>query len=119
MQPRLRITDFPPIGPAVRLSLGLTGALGLLAAVSGPQTRRIWTALGLIGVFELLAGPAVSRACAVCFGDGSDDWTAGFVAGTIMMLALPPSILLGGGFMIWRATRRQQARLAADDAASS
>ncbi len=75
--------------------------------------------LGLTGTLVLLAVPEVSRACAVCFGDGSDDWTGGFVAGTIMMLALPPSILLGGGFMIWRATRRQQARLAADDAASS
>ncbi|HZR79651.1 MAG TPA: hypothetical protein VFD92_01030 [Candidatus Binatia bacterium] len=73
---------------------------------------RIGRALGaaLPVALALLARPDVAAACAVCFGDADSDWPAAFLAGTIVMLALPPAILVTAGFAIYRATKRQEAR---------
>ncbi len=74
--------------------------------------------MALASAAVLLVLPRLASACAVCFGDGSDDWTAAYVAGTIMMLALPPSIIACAGIVIWRATKRQEQRLGAADSES-
>ena len=70
-----------------------------------------------VGLLAWLA-PADAHACAVCFGGGEDDWTGGFVLGTILMLALPPAIVVGAGFSIYRAIKKQEALEAEADAAS-
>lgn len=74
----------------------------------------------LLAVVALLAwlAPTQAQACAVCFGGGEDDWTGGFVLGTILMLALPPAIVAGAGFSIYRAIKKQEAAEAAAEAAS-
>lgn len=64
----------------------------------------------------LLVRPDVARACTVCFGGGNDDWNAGFLFGTILMLALPPAVVIGAGIAIYRAMKRQEARLQERDA---
>ena len=64
----------------------------------------------------LLARPELARACAVCFGGEESDWPSAFLAGTAVMLVLPPAILLGAGIAIYRATKRQEARIAERDA---
>lgn len=63
-----------------------------------------------------LARPEAALACAVCFGEKDSDWPAAFLAGTILMLALPPAIVVCAGVAIYRATKRQEARIAARDA---
>ena len=63
-----------------------------------------------------LARPEAALACAVCFGEKDSDWPAAFLAGTILMLALPPAIVICAGVAIYRATKRQEARIAARDA---
>lgn len=73
----------------------------------------VWLLLALLAALAL---PGAADACAVCFGDGSDDWTAGFVLGTILMLALPPAIVLGAGFAIWRSIKRHEAHEAEAEA---
>lgn len=64
-----------------------------------------------------LAGrPEVASACAVCFGGADSDWAGAFLAGTVIMLALPPAIIGIAGFSIYRAIKRQEARQAAQAA---
>lgn len=63
-----------------------------------------------------LARPEAALACAVCFGEKDSDWPSAFLAGTIVMLVLPPAIVVCAGVAIYRATKRQEARLAARDA---
>lgn len=55
-------------------------------------------------------------ACTVCFGGEPNDWTGGFFLGTVLMLSLPPLIVVGAGFTIYRAIKRQEARLRERDA---
>ncbi len=55
-------------------------------------------------------------ACTVCFGGEPNDWTGGFFLGTVVMLSLPPLIVVGAGFTIYRAIKRQEARLRERDA---
>jgi hypothetical protein len=64
------------------------------------------------------AWPRFAEACAVCFGGGDSNWTAGFFAGTVLMLLLPPALVVTAGIVIYRATKRQEARRAAQGAAS-
>lgn len=77
------------------------------------MSRAVRIGLASAAPLALALLPSLACACAVCFGDRDSDWTAGFVAGTILMLALPPAILVGAGLAIWRATKRQEARLTA------
>lgn len=78
-----------------------------------------WTgALLLLVAFAVCLSPEAAEACAVCFGGSEDDWTAGFVAGTVMMLALPPAIVLGAGVTIYRSIKRHEAEEAAAEMAS-
>lgn len=70
----------------------------------------------LASVLAVLARPDVVRACTVCFGNGNDDWNAGFLLGTVLMLALPPAVVVGAGIAIYRAMKRQEARLQERDA---
>ena len=60
--------------------------------------------------------PGAAHACSVCFGGESGDWNVGFLFGTILMLALPPALLIGVGLAIYRAMKRQEARLQERDA---
>ena len=64
--------------------------------------------LGVLGLVALLSAPEAS-ACAVCFGGEENDWTNGFVMGTVVMLALPPLIIVGAATTIYRAIKRQEA----------
>lgn len=75
----------------------------------------------LVGVVAFVAAlvPSIADACAVCFGNGEDDWTAGFVAGTILMLGLPPAIVVGAGVTIYRSIKKQEAAEAEAEAAAS
>lgn len=66
----------------------------------------------LAAFLAALACPGVAAACAVCFGGEDTNWNTAFLAGTAVMLVLPPLILFGGGFTIYRAIKRQEARLA-------
>ncbi|MFM7143486.1 MAG: hypothetical protein ACKO2K_16400 [Alphaproteobacteria bacterium] len=73
---------------------------------------------GALGSVAFLAvRPSTALACAVCFGGQETDWTKAFLAGTAVMLVLPPAILIAGGIAIYRATKRQEARIAERDAA--
>lgn len=62
--------------------------------------------------------PTAARACFVCYGGEDSDWTPAFYSGTIVMMALPPAIILGAGFAIWRSIKRNQALLAEHEAES-
>lgn len=78
------------------------------------MTARLAT---LSAVFlGIAARPGAASACAVCFGGQDTDWSNAFLAGTAVMLVLPPAILLGGGIVIYRAIKRQEARVAERDA---
>lgn len=70
----------------------------------------------LAGLALLAADPRVAGACAVCFGGKGDDWNSGFLLGTWLMLLLPPGIVLFAGVAIYRAMKRQEARLRERDA---
>jgi hypothetical protein len=70
----------------------------------------------VLGVAVALLLPAGAEACAVCFGGEDSDWTTGFLLGTIVMLALPPAIIGGAGFAIYRAIKRHDAEVAASEA---
>jgi len=72
--------------------------------------------LALVGAFQLLA-PSLVRACFVCFGGEDNDWTDAFVSGTAVMLGLPPAIILGASFVIYRSVKRTEALRAAEDQA--
>ena len=79
--------------------------------------RKILTVAGAGWLAALL--PSLGHACAVCAGGDQNEWTGAFVAGTVMMLSLPPLILVGAGIAIYRATKTQEARIAARDAAAA
>lgn len=72
-------------------------------------------AASVVALPVLLASRA--HACAVCFGGQANDWTGGFFLGTAMMLALPPLIVVGAGYAIYRSIKRQEARVRERDAA--
>ena len=75
-------------------------------------------ALGtLAGLLPLLM-PSVARACFVCFGGEDSDWTGAFVSGTVVMLGLPPAIILGATFVIYRSVKRTEALRAEQDQSS-
>jgi len=82
-------------------------------ALRGPGGAAVLAA-ALVG-----AWPRPAVACAVCFGGGDSNWSAGFYAGTLLMLLLPPALLVGAGIVIYRATKRQEARRAARDASNA
>lgn len=68
------------------------------------------------GLLLLLVLPESARACAVCFGGEGGDWNIGFLLGTILMLSLPPAVVIGAGVTIYRAMKRQEARIRERDA---
>lgn len=70
----------------------------------------------VVAALAVLARPDVARACTVCFGGQDGDWNLGFLLGTAMMLALPPAVVIGAGFAIYRSMKRQEARLQERDA---
>jgi hypothetical protein len=82
------------------------GAVGRAARLAG---RGVTLAIGVAP----LAWPAIASACAVCFGGKDSDWPGAFVAGTMIMLALPPAIIVFAGVAIYRGIKRQEARQAA------
>lgn len=83
--------------------------------MSTRRTSLLFAAAAILAV----AAPSPAVACAVCFGGQESQWTSAFLAGTMVMLVLPPAILLGGGFVIYRAIKRQEARVAERDALAS
>ena len=83
-----------------------------------PLARRVLATLGGAAAV-LAASPVTALACAVCFGGEDSDWPKAFLAGTAVMLVLPPAILIAGGIAIYRATKRQEARIAERDAAAA
>ena len=85
--------------------------------VAAVSTRR--TLFLSASVLLAAAAPSPAVACAVCFGGQESQWTSAFLAGTMVMLVLPPAILLGGGITIYRAIKRQEARVAERDALAS
>jgi hypothetical protein len=89
---------------------GARRSLGRARHVIGPAVAVVAGASPL-----LLASSA--HACAVCFGGQANDWTGGFFLGTAMMLALPPLIVVGAGYAIYRSIKRQEARVRERDAA--
>jgi len=80
------------------------------------SARSLSRRLALSAAVAALAWPELARACAVCFGGGESDWTGAFLAGTVIMLVLPPAIVGFAGFTIYRAIKRQEARQAAESA---
>ena len=74
-------------------------------------SRRLATAVAAVAATAWLAGPRVAAACAVCFGGEGSDWTGGFLLGTTLMLLLPPLIIGGAAFAIYRAIKKQEARI--------
>lgn len=88
---------------------------GVRHAGGSGRTRALLISIAALAVTLL---PSVAEACAVCFGNGEDDWTGGFVLGTIMMLALPPAIVAGAVLTIYRSIKRHDAEEAAAEAAA-
>lgn len=70
---------------------------------------RMGTVLAVAAVFLWALMPSIARACFVCFGGEDNDWTGAFVSGTVLMLGLPPAIVLGAGFAIYRSVKRTEA----------
>lgn len=90
-----------------------------MTAVLRVRSRRALARLAALAVAAFLAAlPRAAEACAVCFGGRESNWTGGFFLGTTLMLLLPPAIIGGAAFAIWRATKRQEARLREQDAAA-
>jgi len=83
------------------------------ASVRGGVRRTLAAA---IAAASTLAVVRAADACTVCFGGEPNDWTGGFYLGTLVMLSLPPLIVVGAGFTIYRAIKRQEARLRERDA---
>lgn len=79
------------------------------------RTRSAATAV-TVSAIAILVHPVAARACTVCFGGENGDWNVGFLLGTILMLALPPALVIGVGIAIYRAMKRQEARLQERDA---
>ena len=77
--------------------------------------RKIATPI-LVSLLVALGRPEPAGACAVCFGGEGGDWNIGFLLGTVLMLALPPAVVVGAGVSIYRAMKRQEARLRERDA---
>lgn len=77
--------------------------------------RRRGPTAPLAALAGILASPGIAAACAVCFGGEETNWNGAFLAGTAVMLVLPPVILLGGGIVIYRAIKRQEALLGERD----
>ena len=67
-------------------------------------------------VLAVAMAPGAARACAVCFGGEGGDWNVGFLLGTVLMMALPPAVVIGAGLTIYRAMKRQEARVQERDA---
>ena len=63
-----------------------------------------------------LLSPSLAAACTVCFGGEESDWTTAFTFGTILIMALPPAIVVSGVFAIYRASKRRQVYLDAQEA---
>ncbi len=90
-----------------------------VAAIFRTGSRRPLARLAAAAVPALVvAAPRAAEACAVCFGGRESDWTGGFFLGTALMLLLPPAIIGGAALAIWRATKRQEARLRERDTAA-
>lgn len=70
----------------------------VLGATSGIAGTLLWVLL-----------PSIAQACFTCFGGEESDWTGAFVSGTVLMLGLPPAIVLGAGFAIYRSVKRTEA----------
>jgi hypothetical protein len=87
-----------------------------MRAALDTRRMRVAVAATLGAATAVLARPDIARACAVCFGGENNDWTGGFLFGTIVMLALPPAILISASVAIYRAMKRQEARLRERDA---
>lgn len=84
-----------------------------------PASVRAGTRGALASTIAAASTVALVRAadaCTVCFGGEPNDWTGGFFLGTVVMLSLPPLIVVGAGFTIYRAIKRQEARLRERDA---
>jgi hypothetical protein len=80
---------------------------------SSTQNR---TPIVIAALAGLLARPGAAHACTVCFGGENGDWNVGFLLGTVLMLALPPALVGGAGIAIYRAMKRQDARIRERDA---
>lgn len=73
------------------------------------MNRKIFSTSIAMGL-TLLAKPAVSWACAVCFGDANDPINAGFNASVLFLMATPyivMALIAGGVFLAYRRTRKQ------------
>ena len=75
------------------------------------MTRRLASGLGVAAV-SLLFTPAAARACAVCYGAGSDPMLDGTRWSVIFLLILT-YLLLGGGGALFVLARRRARRAAA------
>jgi hypothetical protein len=72
--------------------------------------RRIYLIISAIGV-TLLARPATSWACAVCFGGDGDPLTEGFNASVLFLMATPYLVvgsIVGGLIFHYRRTLKQR-----------
>ena len=76
-------------------------------------------ALAALAALVPLLLPSLARACFVCFGGEDSDWTGAFVSGTVVMLGLPPAIILGATFVIYRSVKRTEALRAEQEESSS
>ena len=70
--------------------------------------RRLVSGLGL-GVGSLVLAPAAARACAVCYGAGSDPMIDGTRWSVVFLLILT-YLLLGGGGVLFVLARRSARR---------
>ena len=80
---------------------------------------RLAAAASTVFAALLVILPSAVQACFVCYGGEDRDWTPAFYSGTVLMMILPPAIVLGAGFAIWRSIKRSQAFLAEQEASNS
>lgn len=78
------------------------------------MTRRLASALA-VAAGALLLAPAAARACAVCYGAGSDPMIDGTRWSVVFLLILT-YLLLGGGGALFVLARRSARRAAAGGA---
>lgn len=78
------------------------------------MTRRLGSGLG-VAVGSLLLAPAAARACAVCYGAGSDPMLDG-TRWSVAFLLILTYLLLGGGGALFVLARRRARRDAAGGA---
>lgn len=91
----------------------------MAASTSVRSAASAARSLGVAATVTSLACTTATRsayACTVCFGGQPNDWTGGFFLGTLVMLSLPPLIVVGAGLFIYRAIKRQEARVRERDA---